>query len=226
MLVNKRCYKVVKHFIENTPTIYIATYFIDISGEAPKKVIYNSLRELFTELYQFRLNIQNDNYAGSCDDCLKCSIRDDTKYECGCNDVNFIGIRMVKSFNVFTEPLIDLQWCSSLKSLVNPKYNEFRMSKKLYTECNIDYDSKNKYSCNDRKSMSYLYYGYPKSASCLKKNGKKYYPITTDNMDKFYLVTLNRIHKNIFKNTDTGIYSKAWIMPKVDGPVGNRRNDI
>jgi hypothetical protein len=70
MIVNKKYYRVVKHFIENAPSIYLATYFIDTSGEPPEKVIYSSLRALFTELHRFRLNIQGDNYAGPCADSL------------------------------------------------------------------------------------------------------------------------------------------------------------
>jgi hypothetical protein len=155
--------------------------------------------------------------------------------------VEFIGIRMVKCFNVNAIPSISLNWCSTLKPLVNPKYNEFRMFKRLYTEgLSIDYIYNTIYACSDRKSISYLYFGYPKSDNLLKKglttwdgtkydkqdNVTRYYPVTTDTIDMMNLLSIswNMDEKNIFKSTDP--YRRAWVQPKSEKPLPNRRNDI
>ena len=54
MCVNNKCYKATKYYINTASTFFMTIYFIDTSGIPPKKVIFSSLRELFTKVHQER----------------------------------------------------------------------------------------------------------------------------------------------------------------------------
>jgi hypothetical protein len=121
MLVNRKCYSVFKHILRNAPTVFIASYQCESSGELPSKIIYNSLKELFTELHKFELENPKkvrhyltgkfvpdiNNLSGPCN----CCIEEADKYDpspyypdyryyhnlfCFCDDIHYGGIRMVK----------------------------------------------------------------------------------------------------------------------------------
>jgi len=207
MTVNKKCYSVFKYIVRNAPTVFIAKYFIDTNGTLPKKVIYKSLKELFTELHQYHLNNPQcitdvrigkqrkdcGNLSGPCFDCLE----DSEFYPCNCDDIGYKGIKMVKYLSNESseekEKIIKTYqangWCTRLSYLPN-NAKGFRMSLILNNLYNDTYTlTKSKYI--NYRSMEYLYFGCKKFSimfkngirkKCLdkKKYCSMYYSATTD----------------------------------------------
>ena len=212
MVVNKKWYEVVKYVINTAPTVFISMYSIDTNGVVPNKFIYKSLKELYTELHQYRLNnpsqlanpmiaYEEDNHAGPCSECLK--YPDPDYYYCTCGDRQYLGIKMVKYIspeaddtkqNIIDSYYIARQWDSQLYPLpITAK--GFRMSTMI--EYIHDYHYHVKESIN-YESMVYLYSGKRELQRKIKlrlKYGIKmwnpdkwkycnmYYPATTDLLD-------------------------------------------
>jgi hypothetical protein len=206
MIVNKKCYSVFKYIVRNAPTVFIAMYVVETGGTLPKKVIYKSLKELFTELHQYHLNNPKyltsypggkqvkdcGNLSGPCFDCMK-----DPDFEwciewCMCDDISYTGIKMVKYLsNESSEEkekmnhCLENSWSCKLKPL-SDQIKGFRISMRL----NNLYNPAELKTVN-YKSMEYLYFGI-KKFSFLFKNGIRkrcpdkmkyspmHYPATTD----------------------------------------------
>tara|TARA_R110002153_G_scaffold153973_1_gene305975 strand:+ start:295 stop:1071 length:777 start_codon:yes stop_codon:yes gene_type:complete len=206
MLVNKKAYQVVRYLLHSAPTVFILLYTQGRYGvDAPKQIIYKSLKGLYINLHQKEINnspkkiidIVHDNShpAGKCLDCLK-----NEETFCWCEDYSYIGINMVKyiSKNINLDILRSYEieqpylCVPKLKPLKSP--TGFRIFK--YLDINM---VKNDYSCirfknpflaeTNYKSMEYLYQGIQKPGFKLrydlKRNKKSYYPLTDD---MFHLV--------------------------------------
>lgn len=177
-------------------------YLIDTNGVLPKKIIYKSLKEIFTELHQYKLNNPTffisyesrfkhfDNYSGPCNQCLK--VPYDT---CYCDDIEYVGIKMVKYISNETDNeklnVINSYNCNNWRCKLNPlpeNSKGFRIStmlNNLYNNSHVE-----KLRGNNYKSMRYLYFGCEKFPF-LTKNGIRrhnknnkfygiYYPGTTE----------------------------------------------
>lgn len=201
MTVNKKCYSVFKYIVRNAPTVFIAMYFTDTNGTLPNKVIYKSLKELFTELHQYYLNnpvIENYNgkriknygkIAGPCYLCLKASEFD----YCTCDEIEYKGINMIKYISNESkeekESIIkEYNFKHSRSTTLEPlsdRAKGFRISMVLN---NYTWDRP---KCNNYKSMEYLYFGQQEFPFLLKNGIRErcpdkmkycpmYYPATTD----------------------------------------------
>ena len=195
MLTSKKCLGATKKAIRDAPTLFVSIHEIETSGISPSKVIWSSLKELYQELYQARLNDPYDNYSGPCWDCLS-----DLYYDyggCVCNDVEYLGIKMIKYFGKFppeinrehrwrlkitpVSGLVISSWISnSIKSI--PDYRTISHDKP-YDNTVLNYES-----------TEYLYYGR-KYANIYEKLGitivqrnrmspTRYYPATTEILDR------------------------------------------
>ena len=180
--------------------------------------MFDSLQGLFTNLHQAHLEnppkiksayglgpVYIKNYAGPCDECLI-----DYEDGCGCDDIEYSGITMVKYFHC-SRPTVKITWRYMID---NPNVG-FLMFKDLDIpyllqsemppeEClNIDhidpYHSKYIKKRNETStlvnysSMEYLYRGAPKQ-NVLRKLGitewwkgkwNRFYPATTDVLHRF-----------------------------------------
>jgi len=155
MLVNKKCCQIVKYVIQETPAIFIALISYDTSPSGPYiTVVTDSLKDLYINLHQKHLNepikmfdYPIDNYSGPCADCLKYTnyyhahnndeyfgdeyFGDNAHFDeyfngfCGCVDIHYAGIRMVKYFNT-SRPKLNMTSKWEVKLL--PKEQEGRVS--------------------------------------------------------------------------------------------------
>jgi len=207
MLVSKKCYTVVKYIIRTAPTVFIIKYFVDTNGVLPKKIIYNFLRELFTELHQYYLNHpkeDNDgygNYAGPCSSCLS-----DTEFICSriyynsccCNEIKYVGIEMIKyisneseevkrkivnsykiwdTWDVRLDKLSDFAKGFRIKTILNNLYDNY-----IFKPPKLNY-----------KSMDYLYFGITRPSYLLRYGLRKWNPNRRSNLDRHYPLTTDII---------------------------------
>lgn len=180
MLVNKKCLRAVKHFINQIPAVYVALIKYETQPIMRlDKFVFNSLKELFIELHQKHLKNPIKNFSGPCVECLS-----KTDFEgCYCDDINYKGIKIIKYFHTPPpEIVIYLGW----KPVIIPLHetNGFRMSRILKTPY-FQTETSN------RKSMLYLYNGITKADELLKlglkafwNDGNIFYPVTTDNLEE------------------------------------------
>lgn len=199
MLINRKAYAAVKHVIRNAPTRFMIMYDIETNGKLPKKFIFESLKELFTEIHQYYLNhpkIYPGNYDGPCNDCLSdpemVPIR--TFDCCHCDDVMYLGIKMIKHISPSRDDKVfellhpNHEWDNRLTSVSNGNRMSMILNN-LYCNCfkclrgkEINY-----------KSMDYLFFGH-KKYSFFRKNGiRKWNPDKMKNFDRYYPATTDII---------------------------------
>lgn len=213
MFVSKKCYSVFKHIIKNAPTVFITSYFVETNGILPDKIFYKSLKELFQELHQFKLNnptyfqhyltrkICKDfgNLSGPCFDCLS----DDDKFQkqgrydyttyCGCDDIHYKGIKIVKyisnetndqKINVINSYNFQSKYCSPRLSPLQENTKGFRISMMLnniYDDgypyhkkiCTRKTTNDNPINNTNYKSMNYLLFGCKKFSFLFKQGIRK-----------------------------------------------------
>ena len=218
MLVSKKCLQVVKYVILEAPAIFIPLIYYETQAVTKKQYMFDSLQELFTLHHKYYLEnpdtyyhyngriIHCENRAGPCCECLFDGLSmSDYGHKichpewqgCGCNDIEYTGIKMVKYFHT-PRPLFTniFRW----KNQLMPSDEGFRMSKTfgdIITPNLIEPDIDPKDV--DRKSMKYLYYGCPPAKTILKLGMKewwlgkwnRFYPATTDNLERHSVFIYN-----------------------------------
>lgn len=220
MMVNKKFLHVAKYIISQTPAIYIANIEYDTSPVMKlnaNQTVFDSLRELFTSLHQAHLEnpptngtFPIKNFAGPCDECLL-NWRVWLDYGCGCEDISYRGIIIVKYFQC-DKPKPRVNWCPAIDKptsgfllFKNLPYPDSVPDEMPPEECldttKINQIDHFKYIINrnnftprlNYKSMEYLYRGAPKH-NILRKLGirewwldkwNRFYPATTDILHRF-----------------------------------------
>lgn len=223
--VSKKCHRIVKHVIEEAPAIFIALIEYETNASQTPLYVFDSLRDLFTELHKYHLEnpltetyngktYNIDNYAGPCPACL---IEEEQPYDiCWCNDTYYSGIKMVKYFH---EPRPTIQLHHRYKPILALNSDEgFVLSKvfPIYKNGNTE---------KNRESLEYLYYGLPFPDELLKLGLKKlrfdrgyiYYPATTDVIEHFELITLGYYDCDdyIKFKSDPGYYEQFPILDTI-----------